>query len=197
MEQLFPNSSTPVLHPVVSRLMKKHEKDKKRPRGRPRKNPAEPPKRQKMRGRGRRLLKDALSTSKLDPGEHYMNIRLTAEEQRALREVAEARRAKLKELIYPLVLQYLLANADPGDRPVVTSPKATLKDKYWGSIEEIQYARRPPRGLVGSPHDRPKFSQQIVTAEQLEHLRGLERYYRVSIHELAASAIVWGVRKIK
>ena len=131
---------------------------------------------------------------KLREGEHFLNVRLTDDESRDLHDVAKCRGGEVRRMIYPLVLHWLQACADPVDLPVVMDPASTVTDVYWGTAREVhEDSHKLPAGRSRSTNERPKSTQQFVSEEALLHLRGLEKYYRASLNDLAASSIAWAL----
>lgn len=141
----------------------------------------------KQTGLGVSPVKEALRT--------FLNIRLTSTELAELHRIAEERgaRRQMKTLIYPLILAYLRDCADSDDRPVLLSPKRVAADEYWGTQLEVIKERHAPAPLARASEDRGRFSQQILKRSALEHLRAIERFYRISLNDLAASPIEWAL----
>jgi hypothetical protein len=134
--------------------------------------------------------------SRKPAGMKFLNIRLTTEEFKALHEVAADCKSEVRTVVYPRVLQYLLACTTPPDRYIVLDPEAVAQDLYWGTAREATEPRRLPEGLRSGQKgpDRDRQVQQILEPAAHEHLRAIKKYYRVSINDLAASAIMyaWG-----
>jgi hypothetical protein len=93
-------------------------------------------------------------------------------------------------------LHYLNDCAEPKDQPIVTRAVEVVKDQYWGTEEELRNDRKLPKFFkVGADGDRDRTSQQVMGVRVRAHLKGIERYYRVAITDLAASAIEYNFKR--
>lgn len=121
----------------------------------------------------------------------HLNLRLTLDESDRLRRIARYRHTDMQQLIYPLILEYLKACAPVGDRHTLMHADLVLKDDYWGTADEVMNPRTLPAAIQDTDEPRPFISQQFMSEIALMHLRGIERFYGIKLHNLAASAINW------
>lgn len=127
-----------------------------------------------------------------------VNLRFTTDELVKLNALARARRERTRDVIYPLILHYLNDCAQPEDRPIVIRAVEVVKDQYWGTEEELKNERKLPKFFKGGTNeDRDRMAQQEMGARTRAHLKGIERYYRVSLNDLAASAIEYNFKTLE
>lgn len=129
--------------------------------------------------------------SKPKGAQRFLNFHLSKADYNKAVWVAKRRGNLRSQLVYPLVLEYLQSAAHGADWHILRDPDLVANDVYWGTLAEALRPRSLPnglkRGLAGSTAQA--LLQQKLTAEQLKHLRDIEKYYRVSISDLVVAAI--------
>src|SRR5579883_3226678 len=124
----------------------------------------------------------------------YLNLFLSEKDHERAVQVAEERGSKRSELVYPLVIEYLMHAAKSSDWLVLKDPDALARDEYWGTAAEARKPRELPLGLRRGMAKRWPgciLLQQSLRPEDLEHLRAIERYYGrgVSVADLVVAAL--------
>jgi|SRR5579871_1822724 len=122
----------------------------------------------------------------------YLNLFLSSSDYERAVQIAEERGSKRSELVYPLVIEYLMHAAKSSDWLVIKDPAALARDEHWGTAAEARNPRALPNGLQRGIADKKEAGallQQSMAPDDLKHLRDIERYYRVSVADLVVAAL--------